>query len=251
MYVEYDVLVYQHEKGTYAGKIYRNCTLLNTLAGGGDQSTWTLRASTQPVEDQQESDGSRVLIMCVEGSNNQPVILGGLRDERCTKDPSKEHFFNWEFNGVNFRANDDGSWSIVNKGKTTNLGDVDPKADKNGIGTTIKTESNGNIIINTPNNNQSVVIDNINNSITINADKEITVNGTRINSGTNADEPQVLGQQLVGILQDLITAITSMTMFTFGVPGTITSPPINSALFLSIAARLEEILSHQSFVKRG
>lgn len=249
MFVEYDVLVYQQEMGTYAGKIYRNCTLINSIAGGADQSTWTLRASTQPVENLQESDGSRVVILCVEGSNNQPIILGGLRDERCAKDLSGQHFLNWEFNGVNFKINDDGSWSIVNKGKTTNLGEVDPKANKDGIGTTIKTEANGNITINTPDNNQSIVIDNEKNTITINGDREVTVNGSRINLGKDANEPQVLGRQLVLILTELVAAISTMTMYTFGVPGTVTSVPLNVNLFASIAARLEFILSRQSFVK--
>jgi hypothetical protein len=139
---------------------------------------------------------------------------------------------------------------VVNKGKTTNLGEVDPKANKAGIGTTIKTEANGNIVVATPNNNQTITIDNTNNSITINSDKQITINGDRINLGQNATEPAVLGQQLVGILQDLILAITSMTMFSMGVPPLVTSPPINAPVFSAILARLQTALSNQTYVKR-
>jgi hypothetical protein len=184
--------------------------------------------------------------LCIEGSNNQAVILGGLRDERSGSDDSnKGHHLEWEFNGVNCQVNDDGSWTVVNKGKTTNLGDVDPSANKSGIGTTIKTEANGNIIVATPDNNQTITIDNTNNTITINADKELTINGSRINVGKGASEPQVLGQQLVGVLQDLIQAITTMTVMAAGSPS---SPPINSSVFLSIIARLQTILSTQAYV---
>jgi phage gp45-like len=253
---EYTVSVVQYENGMFARRLYYNCLLMNTIAGGGDKVYWTLRPSSKTSGEGNTAtvaDGSRVLVLCIEGSASRAYIIGGIRDERSEPDdPKLGHHFNWEFNGVNFRVNDDGSWSIVNKGKTTNLGGVAPSADKSGIGTTIKTEANGNIIINTPDNNQSIVIDNTNNSITINADSHITVNGNRIDIGKDANEPQVLGQQLVQLLQDLITAITSMSMFSFGTPtGPITSPPINSPQFLAIAARLETLLSHQSFVKRG
>jgi hypothetical protein len=245
---EYTVAVIQYENGVFGKRLYRNCLLMNLLAGGGDQTAWTLRAPSEKSGKSSFGDGSRVLVLCIEGSLNRAYIIGGLRDERSNPDdPKQGHHFNWEFNGVNFQVNDDGSWSIINKGKTDNLGKQHKDVNKAGIGTTIKTESNGNISISTPDNNQSIKIDNTNNSITINSDKKITINGSRINLGENADEPQVLGQQLVGLLQDLITAITSMTMLAYGTP---TTPPINAAQFVAIAAKLQTILSNQSYVKR-
>ena len=248
---EYTVSLIEFGNGVFAKRIYRNCLLMNLLAGGADRVTWTLRPSTV-TNGESIGDGSRVLVLCVEGSAKRAFIVGGIRDERSSPDdPSKGHHFSWEFNGVNCQVNDDGSWTVVNKGKTTNLGDVDPKANKAGIGTTIKTEANGNIVVATPNNNQTITIDNTNNSITINADKELTINGSRINIGRGANEPAVLGQQLVGVLQDLIQAITTMTMFSTGSPGLITSPPINAPAFAVILARLQTILSSQSFVNSG
>ena len=251
-FIEYNVLVAHYEGGMIGHKIYKNCRLINPLGGGADQSSWTLRASTKPIKDYTSSDGSRVLILCVEGSYNRAIIVGGILDERCGGDNKQDgHHFNWEFNGVNFKVNDDGSWDITNKGKNTNLGNLDPKADQNGIGTTVKVEANGNFIVSSPKNNQSVVIDNTNNTITINGDQDVTIDGSSIHLGKNADEQSVLGNQLVGILQELIQAITTQTSFTFGVPGTVTSPPINAPVFLAIMAKLQTILSQQTFVKRG
>lgn len=251
VFMEYDVLVSYIENGTVGHKMYRNCILVNPLAGGADQCSWTLRASTKPIEDFQASDGSKVTILCLEGSYNQGVILGGLRDERCGGDKEADgHHFNWEFNGVNFKVNDDGSWDITNKGKNTNLGSLDPKADKDGIGTTVKVEANGNFTVSSPKNNQSVVIDNTNNTITINGDQDVTIDGSKIHLGKSADEQAVLGNQLVEILQELIQAISTITSYTFGVPGTITSIPLNAPVFLAIAAKLQTILSQQTFVKR-
>ena len=251
-FTEYNVLVAHYENEVIGHKLYHNCRLINSLAGGADRCTWTLRASTKPVEDYKSSDGSKVLVLCVEGSYNRAIIVGGILDERCGGDNKQDgHHFNWEFNGVNFKVNDDGSWDITNKGKNTNLGNPDPKADQNGIGTTVKVEANGNFIVSSPKNNQSVVIDNTNNTITINGDQDVTIDGSSIHLGKNADEQSVLGNQLVGILQELIQAITTQTSFTFGVPGTVTSPPINAPVFLAIMAKLQTILSQQTFVKRG
>ena len=251
-FTEYNVLVAHYEGGMIGHKIYKNCRIQNPLAGGADQCSWTLRASTKPLKDYKSSDGSRVLILCVEGSYNRAVILGGARDERCGGDSEKDgHHFNWNFNGVNFKVNDDGSWELVNTGKDTNLGTLDGSVDKDGIGTTVKVEANGNFSVTSAKKKQSITIDNANDKITIQGDSDVIVDGKTIHLGTNAGQQAVLGNQLVEILQELISAITAMTSFTFGVPGSVTSPPLNAPQFLAIAAKLQMILSNQTFVKQG
>lgn len=250
LWLEYDVLVPQYESGTVAHKLYRNCILINSLAGGGDHSSWKLRASTKPYTEIGKTDGSRVLILCVEGSNNQAIIIGGLRDERCGKDKEElgQHY-EFEYNGVNFQINDDGSCVLQQKGKTTNLGL--PHEDRNeGSGTSIEIKADGTYIVKTKDDNQSLTINNSNNSITINSDKKITIQGDKICLGNSASDPAVLGNELVVILKELLLACQTMTMFSVaGSPLPLTSPPVNAPVFASISAKLDKILSQQTFLK--
>jgi hypothetical protein len=241
---EYTVLVSQHERGTFAHKLYHNCLLLNPLGSGPDHSEWALRASTKPIEQVEDSDGSRVLILCIEGSNNQPVILGGLRDERCGSDPTGQAL-NWEYNGVNFKVLDDGSWSIVNKGKTNNLGKVHKDANQDGIGTTIKTDATGKVSVITP-KGQSIILDNENDTITIKGNSEVIVEADKISLGEGASQPGVLGQELFQILTDLMSAIAQITVVNAGGP---TSTPVNAAVFISLQSKLRNILSRQTYLK--
>lgn len=257
-FYEYVVVVSHYESGALGHKKYQ-CLLMNPLAGGGDQAWWTLRGSTVPIGGDESGktnpypagvDGSRVLILCVEGSNNQAVIIGGLRDERSGGDDEKlGHHYEFEFNGVNFQVKDDGSFVLEQKGKTDNLG----KAEKNRnekAGTSIEVKPEGTLEIATKDNKQSITIDNTNDTITINAKDKITINGERINLGEGAKDPAVLGKELVAIMKEMLIGIQSMTMFSIaGAPVPLTSPPINAPLFASISARLDSILSSQTYLK--
>ena len=58
--------------------------------------------------------------------------------------------------------------------------------------------------------------------------------------GSSATEPLVLGNALKGIIEELIDAITALTVPTGVGPS---GPPVNSAQFTSIKSRLNNILS--------
>ena len=58
--------------------------------------------------------------------------------------------------------------------------------------------------------------------------------------GTSASEPIVLGNALKSLLQELITAITAITVPTGVGPS---GPPVNAAQINGIAQRLDTILS--------
>ncbi len=259
-FFEYDVVVSQYESGTLGHRKYHNCLLINPLAGAGDKLKFTLRESQVPIGGDEKgsvdpypatTNGSRVLILCVEGSNNQAIVLGGLRDERNGgDDPQKGHHLEFEFNGVNFQINDDGSWTFSNTGKTDNLGK--PHKDRNeGAGTLVKVEANGNFIIATPESNQTVVIDNANKTISIKGDKDVTIEAKTIHCGAGASQPGVLGLELVSILQEVLTAISTMTMSSIaGNPLPLTSPPVNAAQFAAISSKLNTILSNQTYLKK-
>jgi hypothetical protein len=250
-FYEYDVLVDHMESGAFALKLYKNCLLANPMAGGGDHSAWKLRASTKSYTEVGKTDGSRVLILCIEGSNNQAIIISGLRDERTGgDDPKLGHHYDFEFNGVNFQVNDDGSCVLKQKGKTDNLGNAH-RGRGEGSGTSVKIESNGNFTVATKDNDQKVVIDNTKNTITISGNKDVTIDGDKIHLGDKAGQQAVLGNELVSIMREILVGIQSITMCSLaGSPLPLTSPPINAPVFAAISARLDQILSNQTYIKR-
>jgi hypothetical protein len=98
----------------------------------------------------------------------------------------------------------------------------------------------------------SLVMDSAAPSITLTSkeDNSVTIDGAGgkvivaakdgVDLGTSGTEPAVLGETLVGVLKDLISAITSITVPTaFGPSGT----PVNAADFSSIESSLNDILS--------
>lgn len=63
---------------------------------------------------------------------------------------------------------------------------------------------------------------------------------TKVNLGREADEAAVLGDTLKGLLDELVDAITALTVNTVGGPST---PPLNAAQFIAIKARFITFLS--------
>lgn len=213
LFFEYDVLVAHQENGTAINKIYHNCILYNTLAGLADYCTYTLRKADNQDSVFQDV-GSRVLLLCMDGNPGRGVIIGGIRFPE-KKDTKKGHFFEWEFNGVHFEVNDDGSFSVTNKGKTNAKGEADSKRNKDGSGTTVKVEANGNFSVTSPNGKQKITIDHKSNKMEIEADlslvvkaKTVTLDAAQINLGGGGGlQPSVKGSELAKILAQLCSVI--------------------------------------------
>ena len=85
------------------------------------------------------------------------------------------------------------------------------------------------------------MIDKFSNEATFNQDN-IQFKCAKFNVGDGA-EPMVLGETLKGLLEDLISAITSITVPT---PHGISGTPINSSQFSAINSRLKTMLSQLS-----
>ena len=247
-YREYEVLVQHYEGGSATHRMYHNCMVLNSFCGLADHSDMALRKSDKL--DYQLGNGSRVFILCVEGNDARAIIIGGPQQR---KDLSEGIHKEVEFNGVNFQVYDDGSWSLTNKGKTDNLGNLDAKADKDGAGTQVKVEANGNFIVSTPNNKCQISIDhksgaiNITSSDTINiktsqanidADSvkvsanQVSLDGSSVSVGSNAFHPAVLGDQLALVLAQAFGIIAP----------TLPTPPQQAAL-AAATGQLTTILS--------
>lgn len=83
-------------------------------------------------------------------------------------------------------------------------------------------------------------------TINISADKEFIVNAERNYLGVNANEPIPLGRQLMMWLKELTTALSVLTVVTPSGPST---PPVNVNSFITLASKLETILSQKSFTE--
>jgi len=248
LYREYEVLVQHYEGGSATHRMYHHCTLLNDMCGSADYSSMSLRESDN--KDFKLGNGSMVFILCVEGNDARAVIIGGPQQH---KDISKGIHKELEFNGVNFQVGDDGSWVLTNKGKTDIKGNIDNEADKDGAGTQVKVEANGNFSVSTQNGKCSLSINHKDGTITINSSQKIEVktseaviyaNSTTIDSksvsinssntgiGSNAAFHAVLGEPLAMVLAQALGTIGP----------TLPTPP-QQALVAAAIAQLSTILS--------
>jgi hypothetical protein len=248
LYREYEVLVEHYEGGFATHRMYHNCMVVNVLGGQGDRCDYSLRVSDQ--KGFKLGNGSKVLLMCIEGNDARAVILGGLQQH---KDDSTGTHFEWEFNGVNFQVFDDGSWRVVNKGKTDATGKRDPNADKDGAGTTVEVKANGDFVVATGNGKNSLSINHKDGGLTISTTDDVTIkttnakvqasqatvdatsiqlNGSLVSLGSNAVEPAVLGASLAMVLA---TA--------FGVIGPTLPTPYQQAAVAAAVTQLSTILS--------
>jgi phage baseplate assembly protein gpV len=239
MFYEYDVLVAHRVNQGVINKLYHNCYLINSFAGLADKSYFTLRASDIQDGSAKGGNGSRVLLLCLDGNENQAFIVGGMKSP---KDPdkgeAKGHHLLFEFNGVLFEINDDGSWAITNKGKTDIKGEADDKRDTKGAGTKVKVEANGNFVVTTP-NSQTIKVDNKANTIDIESATKINVkasqvdlDASRVNLGSAATFSNVLGEPLMAVLTQIITQVAP-TLPT----------PWQQAALLAVVPQISTILS--------
>jgi len=248
LYREYDVLVQHYEGGSATHRMYHHCMVLNYLGGLADHSTQALRVSDK--KDFQLGNGSRVFLLCVEGNDARPVIIGGPQQFQDTSEGIHKEM---EFNGVNFQVYDDGSWSLTNKGKTDNNGDMDPAANQDGAGTVVKVEANGDFTVATPNNKCVIQLDHTSGAIAITSSDQVTINTNQANVkatsvnvtadsvnidsedvgvGSEAVESAVLGDTLVAVLTEAFGVIA---------PTLPTEP--QSAALASAAGELASVLS--------
>lgn len=230
LFNEYDVMVTHRGNGTAVSKLYHNCLLINPFGGLADRCHYTLRQSDVDVENPLPGLGSRVAILCLDGNETQSFIIGGLRSEFDKDDSAKGHHLLFEFNGVLFEINDDGSWSITNKGKTDIQGEADDKRDTAGSGTKVQVEANGNFVVTTP-NNQTVKVDNKANTINVES-STVNIKAQRVNLGAVPAFSNVKGEPLAAVLSQIITMVAP-TLPT----------PYQQAALLAVIPQISTILS--------
>lgn len=147
---EYDVLVIEQDENRSIAPIrYRNCISIDSLGGIVDFLEKRYRPQSK-VEDKQsqgvafdKQDGSIVLMMCIDGSSEKGVIIGGVNHPD-RKSQLVDNFLAFEANGIAFSIAEDGSAKFQFKGATQTDGSpVDPEQGT----TTIQVESDGTVQI--------------------------------------------------------------------------------------------------------
>jgi hypothetical protein len=248
LYREYEVLVEHFENGSATHRMYHSCMALNSFCGVAERSNFSLRDSDK--KDFQLGLGARVFLLCVEGNDARAVIIGGPQQY---KDSSAGTHYEFEFNGVNFQVLNDGSWILQNKGKTDAKGNLDKSADKDGAGTILKVEANGNFTVSTKDNKNTISIDhkagviNISSSDKVNIQTQeaniesssatikatsVNVDSSNVKVGSNAIQPAVLGQTLASVLTQA-----------FGVIAPTLPTPSQQAALAAASTQLITILS--------
>lgn len=182
-YIEYRVSVENRDnQGPGTISDYPNCVLINDLAGGADFTTYTLRANT--VNDAIVGNGSKVLILCINGETSQAVIVGGLQDTPTVETKEDGHHRFTEFNGVRTEINDSGELTTTFKGATKADGTLRDDADANASGTTFQLTKDGSASL--QHDGQSVTIDFPNKGLNLAADQTVNITGANIKVGGEA-----------------------------------------------------------------
>jgi hypothetical protein len=287
-YTLYDVLTYDQSGST---ELIRRCRMLQPGFGGGFTNFFEI-VPTDPGPDlagKEASElkrGTHVLVAFISGNKQAGIILGALPhpSEVATKTrPKKKNatHLEGEFQGFNFKIENDGSMTLTMGGPKTDLGvPMDPSVGP----TVLKVDKTGSINIET-NQQQKFTIDRVKKQITCQngltkwvmsqtggkieiTGQELTVKTTKdvkveamgkatvkalqdvlISSATAiklarggaAPEPFVLGNQFKILMTELLGAIAGIT--SIGNLGAPTTPPLNAPQFLAMIPRLEMLLS--------
>jgi hypothetical protein len=247
-FYEYDVLVQHRENDTADGRWYYACICANDLGGFADKTEKTLRIDDTSGQTSEptltKGFGSKVLILCINGAQNEAIIVSGLRDDTDSDNEALGFHYTFQFNGCSVRVEDDGSYAILVEGRTR--ADGKPSDDRvDGGGSSIRIDANGNVIVSTSQNKQTVTVDNQSGTITVNADKDLVLEGSQIHVGDGATEPAVLGNQLASLLTQILGLCASIA-------GGLPSPQQALALSLQanvLAQTVQPILSQTVKVK--
>jgi hypothetical protein len=184
-FYEYDVKVdYTDGISGLSKIIYPNCRTGTLFGGVGDFLRVTPRPLSQANPDPRNLDnGWKVLLLCVNDSRKNAIIIGGYPHANMTADdPSLGHNLHFNFNGIDAKIDDSGQITLTYNGKTQLDGTPDPSVNPISPGTMLQIANDGSFKLVTPGSNQSVTIDNTQNQINLQA----SLGGFLVNTATDA-----------------------------------------------------------------
>lgn len=167
LFPEYDVVTSEQNGEKGQGFVeYTNCICADSFGGIADYMEKKLR---NPQENFRESykfdkqDANLVLILCLDGFSDKPIIIGGLSNPSRKTGLTKEKglHLEGEYNGLNWQVNKEGELTVTFKSKTNNKGE--PQDEKAG-GSFFKINNKGGFELN-DNDTNSIVVDKENKEI--------------------------------------------------------------------------------------
>jgi len=224
--------------------------------------------------------GSKVLLLCINGDHRSAIILGGLRDKEDTfdkahnkvSDPSNSlgHHLHFVFNGLEVWINRDGELTVQRQGATDTSG---KPLDGTIAGPIIKADKNGGFLVITPSGSTFSISEGDKKGVKIlSGGAWVTIDGNGVTIGdpsgatatlkdgnfqviadsasigtkstdlvSSPDSHAVRGEDLLKILTNLITTISSLTIVVAGGAGTVN--PASVAQLQTITAQLQGIIS--------
>lgn len=266
-FIEYNVFVQYRDPVTKVGlgRMYENCLTVNLFGGVADKINYSLRGakSASQNKDNRLGLGSKVVMLCINGETQYPLILGGIGDPadktqaKFSKDDNLGLFIEFAFNGVHFFINDDGELLVQYTGATKIDGTLDTdKAQKSDVGTRLAFLKDGSWSISTDDGNggvdQQIAIDNTNKKITIKQNTAVEIGQAtdhfilgdtyrKAESSMNQDLMtgiQALSQKALIVSTQLAAAGTAMLV---PVTGPVTAAPSVSAAAIQIGLMVQDL----------
>jgi hypothetical protein len=187
-WIEYTVEVVQRDgMKTHSSTLHHGCVVGQLFGGFADQVHYTLRKDEQKQGNDPDGGvgiGSKVLLLCINGTRSNPVIISGLPEtdtdfgDKHKKDDGHNLYF--EFNGVQFTINKDGEMKLMFRGATNTDGTLADSANSDAEGSYVSIDKDGNLKFATPKDDQFLTINHKDHKIEMQAQKEwdCTIKGT-------------------------------------------------------------------------
>ena len=184
---EYDVeTIEQFENKGTTTLLYRNCLSTQSFGGIADYVEYTVRPQTYQGDNPpsfSDQDGSIVLIQCLDNIGSKALVTGCLmHPDRDTNITTTDPQLYGEYNGVAVQVNTDGSTSLIFNGATDSKGDViDDSQNSTTVqisktGTVNLLDANGTMISTDENGSVQILTSNGNLVFLNNDDNEISIN---------------------------------------------------------------------------
>ena len=171
---EYDVMTIEDDNTSN----YKNCMSIDSFGGVADYFVKKLRKPKDPKKVKKSAslkkqNGTIVLLLCVDGTSDQGVILASLSHPDRKKGQLTKalgHHMEGEFNGLNYKVDKDGALTILFRSATDNDG---KPADEKAGGASWKIEKDGSIQF-ADGNKELIRIDKTNKTVTIVAEGDVS-----------------------------------------------------------------------------
>lgn len=252
-FVEYDVMVQHRANGTAVTKLYTHVIAIDQTGSVADLDYSTYRtdnvATKQDGSQFRPGNGAHVILLCINGESNNGVIIGGLRHPDAPKDKKVDgHHKHQRFNGIDLLINKDGELTITYQGAQKADGKIADGVDEGALGTFVKISKDGNLLVSDKEGKNQILLDHATGKVNIISENEINQTSEKVRLGdATTEDPAVGGNELKGLLTDLIKAINKLTVPTLNGPS---GTPNNAPEFSAISSRLGDMLSGTVFVKK-